>query len=269
MQPFVEEYEAEGFTIYVISRGDGVELDYLDRLGYKVLIGSDIWSTYGVSSIPIAFFIDYEGTLVDSSLGWGGTDPISRFRQKVNAVLARGGPAFLGASSWAIAELNEAAAYGFITDRIKNDMDAPVTREEFCEVVMRLYGKTGEDVPVGTSPFTDTNNPEILKAARLGIVLGVGGGRFAPRDLIKRQEIAVMVVRAVAACQPDLDLTPEDVGRFRDETKIAPWAFDAIRWLYGKDIFKGLPDGRIDPLGTTTREQAVILVLRTYEYLKG
>lgn len=51
-------------------------------------------------------------------------------------------------------------------------MSAPITREEFCEVAVRLYEKsTGKEATYNdSSAFSDTKNPEIFKAYELGIV---------------------------------------------------------------------------------------------------
>jgi len=48
-----------------------------------------------------------------------------------NEVSVGSGSFFQGASSWAVGDLNKAAEYGFITERIKNKMSGPITRPEF------------------------------------------------------------------------------------------------------------------------------------------
>ncbi len=178
---------------------------------------------------------------------------------------------YRNASSWAVEELNKAVEYGFITDKIKEDMKAPITREEFCEVVVGLYEKlTGTTATYDSNPFNDTTNQEILKAYELGIVKGIGEGKFAPNNLITRQEISVMLSRVVKVCNMEADFSTSGVGKFKDEEEIAPWAIDAVRFMFNKGIVKGIGDGSIDPKGNTTREEAVLLVVRTFEkYMNG
>lgn len=50
---------------------------------------------------------------------------------------------FSGYSSWAYAELTEAEEYGLITDNIRVEMSAPITREEFAELAVRLLAVRG------------------------------------------------------------------------------------------------------------------------------
>ena len=84
-------------------------------------------------------------------------------------------------SSWAEPELQLAYSYGLTYPAVMNHFIKPITREEFCVIVVKLYSKlTGKTPSAGTSPFTDTANPEIVKAYNLGIVQGTGAGKFSP-----------------------------------------------------------------------------------------
>jgi hypothetical protein len=171
-----------------------------------------------------------------------------------------------GASSWAVAELDKAVDYGFVPDSIRDNMAGYITREEFSEIAVRLYEKlTGVTAEYSQEPFSDTTNPEISKAYELGIVKGVGGGKFAPGNPITRQEISVMLFRTMKMCRPQADFTVTDVAKFTDEAKIASWAIDAIHFMFKNGIIKGTGDGSVSPLINTTRQEAVLLVVRTYE----
>jgi hypothetical protein len=170
------------------------------------------------------------------------------------------------ASEWAIPELYKALIYGFITNRINDNMKDSITREEFCEVAVTLFEKlTGETATYGKNHFTDTTNPEIFKAFEIGIVNGVGNGKFAPNNLVTRQEISVMLYRVIVLCEENPDFSFDDVPKFKDEDQIASWSITPMRFMYKNGIIKGTGDGTMDPLGNTSREQAVLLVVRTYE----
>jgi len=173
------------------------------------------------------------------------------------------------ASAWAVQELDMAAEYGFITDKIRDKMNGPITREELCEVIMKMYEKIiGEATYSGTDAFSDTKNPEIYKAYELGIVNGVGNGKFAPKDLTNREQVAAMMYRAVKAINPDADFSTEGAERFLDEDLISSWALEPVKFMNKNALIKG-NNGYVDPKGTTTREQAVLIVLRTYEKFKN
>jgi len=169
------------------------------------------------------------------------------------------------ASSWAVEELDKAAEYGFITDKIRDRMNAPITREELCEVIMKMYEKiNGEVKYLNANVFSDTVNPEILKAFELGIVNGVGNGKFAPKELTNREQVAAMMHRAVRVINPDADFSTEGAEKFLDEKQISSWALESVKFMNKNGLIKG-SNGYVDPKGTTTREQAVLIVLRTYD----
>lgn len=185
------------------------------------------------------------------------------------------GPDLNGASGWAVAEVQQAWSWGLTTDRILSNYQTSITREEFCEIAVLLYEKLigTPAVPVDPNPFTDTANPDILKAFDLGITKGVAPDRFAPNNHITRQEICVMLYRALRAFDPALDAADPmysvGVAPFADEHLIASWAINEVRFCNHHQIMKGVGANAIGPLGNTTREQAILLVKRTYEAFSG
>ena len=169
-------------------------------------------------------------------------------------------------SQWAIAELEEAFDYGLTYTSILNNYKNQITREEFCRIVVKLYEKlSGITVTADEDPFTDTDDPEILKAYKLKIVLGVGNNQFAPQNKITRQEICVMIMRALDAAITEIDKSTASLFPFTDENKIASWAKDSMKFCYKNNIMKGISDKEIAPLNNTTREQAIVLLKRTFE----
>ena len=170
------------------------------------------------------------------------------------------------ASRWAVPELKIAYNYGLTYPDIMKNFKKPITREEFCIIVVKLYEKLSNKKAIpGPNPFTDTSNPEIIKAYTLEIVQGVGAGKFAPQQNITRQEICVMIFRALSKAKEALDKTIEGDFPFDDTRLIAPWALEAMKFAYMHGVMSGVGKGRIDPLSNTTREQGIVLIKRTYE----
>lgn len=175
-----------------------------------------------------------------------------------------------GLSGWAATEVNQAVTENLVTDKVMVDFPAEITREEFCELAVLLYEKmTGiKAVPAAQNPFIDTTNPEILKAYNLGIVGGIGEGKFAPHNKVTREQISAMLLRTLQAAMPNVPTTAEFKTQFHDINNISPWALEAVRFMNGNGILNGstLSDGTsyILPQGNTTREQAILLVLRLY-----
>lgn len=184
---------------------------------------------------------------------------------------AEGGSAYKEASSWAVPELDKAAGYGLITERIRNNMSANITREEFAEIAVKFYEVyTGKKAEPGKASFSDTSNPEILKAANLGLTSGIGNGKFGPNQLVTREQIATMLVRALKVVRPDADYTSAGSAKFTDDNLIEDWAREGVYYCAKSGIIKGIQnnDGtfRFDPDGNSSREVAVIVVTRAYEF---
>ncbi|MGM9552625.1 MAG: S-layer homology domain-containing protein [Clostridia bacterium] len=169
-------------------------------------------------------------------------------------------------STWAEAEVARAINSGLVTDSVKVNYQRNITREQFCELVVKLYERTtGKTVSKEDNRFNDTNNPEILKAYNLGIVNGVSKTKFAPYNLVTRQEICAMLVRAVDAMYPNVDINDYQYHSFSDNDKISSWAMPSVQFAYDNDIMKGVGANEILPLGNTTCEQAILLINRIYE----
>lgn len=174
-------------------------------------------------------------------------------------------------SSWARVEVDKAIAAGLIPERIQGDYGRNITREEFSEIAVKLYealsGK--KTVMEGESPFIDTQNPMVLIANDLGIVKGIGDGRFVPEAAITRQEISVMLYRSLKAAKPGYEFSASISHIFSDNAKISTWARDAVNYLYGIGVVNGVGENQFSPRSNTSREEAVVLANRMNEKVKA
>ncbi|MGE5614977.1 MAG: S-layer homology domain-containing protein [Bacillota bacterium] len=203
------------------------------------------------------------------------------FRSDYSNIIEFGAPAWGKASSWAAPELKKAVEYGLIPDILKGaDMTKPITREEFCELALLLYEKTTgkTSAPASPNPFTDTKNPQILKAFALGITKGTSATTFSPGNTITRQECATMLYRTIRLINPGADYSISGVPDFPDQKDIASWAVEGTKYMSKLGIIKGDARGYFMPratttaqqaagYGTATREAAVLMSVRTYEVM--
>ena len=168
-------------------------------------------------------------------------------------------------TDWAQSEVNDAIKNNLVTDNVQKNYQADITREYFCELVIKLYEKiTGETVTAASNVFKDTSNSEILKAYKLGIVKGVSSTEFAPNSLITRQEICTMLVRAMGTMYENIDTTDYEYHNFNDIGQISSWAMDSVQFAFDNNVMQGVGNNKIDPLGNATCEQAILLVNRIY-----
>lgn len=174
-------------------------------------------------------------------------------------------PVFAAPSSWAKSEVSEATAKGLVSEKITADYQKPITREEFCEEVMLLFGKLGgTEKPTDGISFSDTDDINIKKAAALGIVMGVGNDAFAPGNSITRQEICTMLLRTADALGKKSG-EAEFENTFADSADISDWALKGVKYLNMLEIMLGDENGNIMPQNNTTCEQAILLINRLYK----
>lgn len=173
-------------------------------------------------------------------------------------------------SSWAAAEVNEAKSEGLVIDSVTRNYQANITREQFCEMVVKAYEKiSGKNAGIGNMYFSDTSNVDILKAANLGIVTGYGNNVFAPNDLITREQIAAMLVRTIDKSVSGANVNVYNNNNFIDGDYISQWAMSSVNYAYDKGIMQGVGNNCIDPQANTTCEQAVLLVWRLIQKYVG
>ena len=173
-------------------------------------------------------------------------------------------------SDWAAKEVSAAIAAGIVPQTLQADYTANITRREFCALAMEMLtvrtGKTAETLAAEkgteTAGFTDCGDSQVLAACRLGIVSGVGNGKFAPDRSITRQEAAAMLTRAAKV----LDLTAGGTAAaFADSGDVADWAKEPVDFVSRLGVMGGVGNGKFAPAGTYTREQAIMTMLRLFE----
>lgn len=175
--------------------------------------------------------------------------------------------AFSKASDWAVPELKTADAYGLIPESIQNDMSKAITRKEFAEVCVRVYelttNSTAESAPAST--FSDTQNIDVLKAFKLGIVAGIGEGKFGPDLTTNREQIATMLKRLLHAITPVMNSFQPDKTVYDDKDQISSWALESVDFVSEYKFITGW-NNLFAPKNECTREMAVIIAKRVYEY---
>ena len=172
------------------------------------------------------------------------------------------------ASQWAVSEIKEAFSRELTTDKVTDNFTENITREEFCEIVMKFYDQLGGKPIADTSnPFSDTANPEVIRAYNAKIVGGTSETTFTPNNNLARQELCVMLIRALNAAGSSYSTNVEYQQSYSDKGDIAGWATDGVRVLNGHKIFNGTGAG-LDPKGTVTKEVAIILMKRTFDKFK-
>lgn len=262
---------------------DGREVPYVENgillpnLG-AILVGGETPSLMDLDGKPIVPAGTYRSIEADNSyysIGVRGVRPdglvVQNTEGKYGLLRIEGGYDY-PAHTWAQKELDEAISAGIIPDAQQRDWREDCTRGDFCRLVSAVLDATGKTLSETVNiAFADTADSAILHAARLGIVNGVGGGRFAPERPVTRQEAAVMLARAAEL----LGLRAEGAEKqFSDRDEFADWAKTGIGTITritggGTPVMQGISADRFAAKGAYTREQAILTMLRLYRTAKG
>ncbi len=170
----------------------------------------------------------------------------------------------IGDVRWAQTAIMNAVANGFMTPDSANVFGAQrnIKRDEFVSVIVKTLGlETAEAEEPAEKTFDDVTeeNPyyaEIMKAVELGIIDGVSETSFAPNADITRQDIAVVINKALVAA--DIE-TAEGRLDFTDKDSIAEYAQTSVRVLSKMNIMVGKDGGRFDPLANATRAETAVI----------
>ena len=165
-------------------------------------------------------------------------------------------------SEWAEWYVREAHKRNLVPETLLSRFWEPITRVEFTHLAVYLYETvTGEEI-TGRVTFTDTDDVNAQKMAYLGVVQGMGSGRFDPDGLLDREQAATMLSRLVDA----LDVpTGEHDATFYDNDLISDWAIEHVGTMQYTGIMGGVGNNRFDPHGRYTIEQSITTMLRVYD----
>ena len=133
-----------------------------------------------------------------------------------------------------------------------------LTRAQFATLLVKADGLAPQRFT--PTPFTDVAPtawyaPYVAAAYRAGLVAGVGSGSFAPDAPVTREEMAVMLSKAILE-----DDGSHSLARFSDAGSVASWARAGVEAVVGAGIMTGFPDGTFRPRSVATRAQAAAVV---------
>lgn len=140
-----------------------------------------------------------------------------------------------------------------------------MTRGMFVTVLGRMAGVDPENY-TGASSFTDVAEtayyaPYVAWAAKYGVTVGTGDGKFSPDAFINRQQMATFFVRYFEVFEVDYDTGADNTVMPNDMDSVAPWAQDAVRALWRTGLLVG-DGGNFNPAANATRAQAATVCYR-------
>ena len=168
---------------------------------------------------------------------------------------------------WAKKEIEALATKGIIKGMDENNFmpESKVTRAQFATLLFNVleleperHNGTFSDVKVSAWYAT-----AIEAVANAGVVMG-SNGSFNPEKEITREEMAVMVVRAMEYKGLTAVAAPLS---FEDKGEISSWAVEYVGKAVNKGIIRGMTDTTFVPKGKATRAQAAVMIYKLMELL--
>ncbi len=167
-------------------------------------------------------------------------------------------------SDWAKEDVDKAKELGLIPEHLQSRYRKNITRESFCELIYELpivKEKTYDEL---STAYTDTDNQKVLMLSDLGIINGVGDGKFAPQDYLTREQAATILHRVYQLFDEQLRADDE---LFADDIYISDWAKNSVYTMKQHGIMNGTGDNNFSPKESYSTEQSMITILRLYNIL--
>ena len=135
-----------------------------------------------------------------------------------------------------------------------------VARSEFVKMIQSAFRLSGEITVSFDDVADDAWYAEPIRTvASLGIVSGIGDGKFAPNAEITRQDMCVMIKNVLDYKNMTLD-KQYDLSSFTDFDDIADYAEEAINVLKQAGIIDGYDNGAFGPRDAVTRAEAAKVI---------
>lgn len=187
------------------------------------------------------------------------------------AMLVTAAAAAEAPSSWAKSAVDTARNAGIVPEQVDQAYTQSITRADFCALaaaVYRTWEKSGnvKSVEKTAVSFSDTKDEDVLLCASLGVVNGVGNGKFAPQQQLTRQQAASMLHRLGNLRKNAKDSVKERMPHvFADGADIQAWARSDVYWAYNSGVMNGVSGNRFAPNNSYTHEQSIATMLRLYD----
>jgi hypothetical protein len=180
---------------------------------------------------------------------------------------------FENVSDWAAENVAEMMRLALVPSTLLGtDLTASISRGDMCRMALLAYKKVKDDdlsyMEIPESPFSDTEDPDIILGYYMGLISGFPDGTFRPEDSITREQIFAITVNFLRALDyPFDDNRLIDLDSYPDGAAINEYARPATRLLLSLGILQGSTSGELMPRSETSRQEAMSFFLRAYHYM--
>ncbi|WP_331281312.1 S-layer homology domain-containing protein [Paenibacillus sp. UNC451MF] len=170
---------------------------------------------------------------------------------------------------WSQADV-ELLASKLVVNGITDSSFAPqheITRAEFATLLVRALGLT----EMTLTKFSDVKANDwfagaIGAASQAGLVDGFENGTFQPAANITREQMAVMMTRAMSVAGKKADGSLLGLSKFSDAASVSGWAKDAVAQAVNAGIINGVTNDTFVPNAKASRAEAAVMLKRLLQY---
>lgn len=202
------------------------------------------------------------------------SNPTVHFNAKEDNPLIYLAPTAHLPSDWAKSEIEAALAADIVPEWLQGNWKQEITRQDAAYlclyVFMNIIGTNvsdyveKNDIPIDRYAFTDTSSSIPLFVNALGIMKGVGNGKFNPNGTLTRAQIAAIFTRLAKLLGAKTD------GYSHSFTDVeGHWVAKELGWAVQNGVIAGVGNNKFDPDGPLTIEQAVVIAHRALKALKN
>lgn len=139
---------------------------------------------------------------------------------------------------------------------------AVTTRSQLVTILWRLAGEPDAKVDSGFTDLTQRWYTEAVNwAAENKIVEGVSATKFAPDDIVTREQIVTILYRYAMYKGYDTSAY-SSFNKFVDGAAVSGFAEDAMHWAVSENLIIGKEGNRLDPKGAASRAEIAAMLQR-------
>ncbi len=159
------------------------------------------------------------------------------------------------------------------TQSYKFEPDRNITRAEFATFLAKGLGLPQDTTSASRFPDVSASSVTgayIGAAAKAEIITGYTDGTFKPNNYITREQMALMMVRAMQYAGYDVSsngASTQTLTRFKDGSKIQ--SKDTVAKAVKEGIIQGVSANQFQPAGKATRAQAAVMLKRVLDKINN
>ena len=104
----------------------------------------------------------------------------------------------------------------------------------------------------------------VATAVENGLIEGFSNGTFRPGEEITREQMSVLLLRALKLAGKDLETggSGSILERFKDRESIASWSEEAVSAIVHSGLMEGRSSNKFVPKAHSTRAEGVVVLTR-------